>query len=105
MSCQEEEQKEGEVYLKECISMQEDPDFYYLYLFGEDAASLFVVEILERFFSMTRENAIEAALNIRNKETVRCACYTKEIAEMKMKSVNEFIRKGAESLQCFMKKV
>ena len=88
----------------ETLMLNEEPPLYYLYLLGKEVKGEFIVGVLERFFYMMRENAIKTALVIRKEGKSKCGFYTKEVAEMKMQQINDFVNQQKQNLQCIMKK-
>ena len=60
----------------------------------------FVVELLERFFGKTRESATRIMLSIHTEGKGVCGIYTKDIAETKAGSVNQYSRDHQHPLLC-----
>ena len=60
----------------------------------------FVVELLEMFFSMSRERATGVMLRIHTEGKAVCGVYTRDIAETKCTQVNQFARENEHPLLC-----
>lgn len=64
----------------------------------------FVVHVLERFFSKSREEATQIMLHVHQRGVGLCGVYTYEVAETKVTSVMEFARRHQHPLQCTLEK-
>ena len=64
----------------------------------------FVVEVLERFFDKSREDAARIMLHVHSDGVENCGVYTHEIAETKVTQVIDFARQHQHPLQCTMEK-
>lgn len=64
----------------------------------------FVVLILERFFSKSREQATRIMLHVHQKGVGVCGVYTYEVAETKVAQVMDLARRNEHPLQCTMEK-
>ena len=62
----------------------------------------FVVEVLERFFSMSREKATQIMLHVHTRGKGVCGIYTRDVAETKVAQVNEYARTHQHPLLCAM---
>jgi ATP-dependent Clp protease adaptor protein ClpS len=60
----------------------------------------FVVEVLEIFFGMSREQATHVMLTVHTKGKGVCGIYTRDIAETKMNQVNQYSREHQHPLLC-----
>ncbi|GAB4357653.1 MAG: ATP-dependent Clp protease adapter ClpS [Gammaproteobacteria bacterium] len=79
------------------------PPLFKVVLLNDDFTPMeFVVEILERFFSMNREKATQIMLHVHTRGRGVCGVYTYEIAETKVAQVNEFSRSHQHPLLCTM---
>ena len=77
------------------------PQQYRVLLLNDDYTPMeFVVEILERFFSMDRTKATQIMLTIHTKGKAVCGIYPKDIAETKAISVNKYSREQEHPLLC-----
>ncbi len=81
------------------------PAMYKVLLLNDDFTPMeFVVHVLERFFSKTREEATEIMLHVHRRGVGLCGVFTFEIAETKVTQVLDFARANEQPLQCTMEK-
>jgi ATP-dependent Clp protease adaptor protein ClpS len=79
------------------------PPLYQVVLLNDDYTPMeFVVQVLETFFSMNREQATRVMLHVHTRGKGVCGVYTREIAETKVQQVNEFSRENQHPLLCDM---
>jgi ATP-dependent Clp protease adaptor protein ClpS len=79
------------------------PPMFKVMLLNDDYTPMeFVVEVLESFFSMTREKATQIMLHVHTRGVGVCGVYTKDIAETKVALVNDFSRSNQHPLLCTM---
>jgi ATP-dependent Clp protease adaptor protein ClpS len=79
------------------------PPLYKVILLNDDYTPMeFVVYVLERFFSMSREKATQIMLHVHTRGMGVCGVYTREIAETKVSQVNDFSREQRHPLLCTM---
>jgi len=72
-------------------------------LLNDDYTTMeFVVEILEKFFQKSLEEATRIMLHVHYKGAGICGIYPKEIAETKVSLVIDYSRKHEFPLQCTM---
>lgn len=77
------------------------PPMYKVVLLNDDYTPMeFVVQILETFFSMDREKATRVMLNVHTKGKGVCGIFTRDVAETKVKQVNEYSRNHQHPLLC-----
>ncbi len=65
----------------------------------------FVVVVLERFFSKSREQATQIMLKVHREGQAVCGIYPKDIAETKMEQVVAFSRQNEHPLRCVMEEM
>jgi len=65
----------------------------------------FVVEVLERFFSKSREQATQIMLKVHREGQAVCGIYPRDIAETKMEQVVAFSRQNEHPLRCVMEEM
>ena len=58
--------------------------------------------MLERFFGFNREQATQIMLHVHTRGKGVCGVYTREIAETKVRQVNEYARANQHPLLCDM---
>ncbi|MFC0283583.1 ATP-dependent Clp protease adapter ClpS [Camelimonas abortus] len=81
------------------------PDMYKVLLLNDDFTPMeFVVEVLQRFFNKSPEDATRIMLHVHNHGVGVCGVYTFEVAETKVAQVMEFSRRHQHPLQCVMEK-
>ena len=79
----------------------EQPKLYKVLLINDDYTPMeFVVEVLEIFFRMSREQATHVMLTVHTKGKGVCGVYTRDIAETKMTQVNQYSRENQHPLLC-----
>lgn len=77
------------------------PPMYKVVLLNDDYTPMdFVVEVLETFFYMHREQATQVMLKVHLDGKAVCGVYTKDIAETKMAQVNDFSKEHLHPLMC-----
>ena len=81
-----------------------DVRYKVLLLSDDGIPTEFVVEVLERFFDQSREDAARIMLHVHNDGVGNCGIYTHEIAETKVTQVVDFARQHQHPLQCKMEK-
>jgi ATP-dependent Clp protease adaptor protein ClpS len=75
------------------------PSMFKVMLLNDDYTPMdFVVEILERFFSMGREKATQVMLTVHVHGKAVCGVYTRDIAETKSAQVNQYAKKHQHPL-------
>ena len=79
------------------------PPLYQVVLLNDDYTPMeFVVQALETFFSMNREQATRVMLHVHTRGKGVCGVFTREIAETKVQQVNQFSRENQHPLLCDM---
>ena len=77
------------------------PPMYKVIILNDDYTPMeFVVEVLERFFAMDRENATRIMLHVHTRGRGVCGIYTRDVAETKAAQVNEYARRHQHPLLC-----
>jgi len=77
------------------------PPMYKVVLLNDDYTPMeFVVEILQTFFSMDRENATRVMLMVHTQGKGVCGVYSRDVAETKAEQVNEYSRNNEHPLMC-----
>ncbi len=77
------------------------PSRYQVILFNDDYTPMeFVVEILELFFAMDREQATRIMLAVHTDGKATCGIYTRDVAETKASQVNQFSKDNEHPLLC-----
>ncbi|MBK9162070.1 MAG: ATP-dependent Clp protease adapter ClpS [Nitrosomonadales bacterium] len=77
------------------------PRMYKVILFNDDYTTMdFVIEVLQRFFAMNRERALQTMLKVHNEGSAVCGIYSLDIAETKVAQVVEFAKQSGHPLRC-----
>jgi ATP-dependent Clp protease adaptor protein ClpS len=79
------------------------PGMHKVILFNDDYTTMeFVIEVLQRFFSINSERAQQLMLQIHNAGSAVCGIYTRDVAETKVVQVTEFAQQHGHPLRCSM---
>lgn len=82
------------------------PSMYKVILCNDDYTPMeFVVEVLQRFFSMNIERATELMLDVHYEGKAVCGIFTADVAEMKVLQVMSYAREHQHPLLCIMEQV
>jgi len=77
------------------------PKLFKVILLNDDYSTMvFVVEVLQTFFAMGRERAMQVMLKIHNEGSAVCGVYPKDIAETKVAQVTAFAMENGHPLRC-----
>lgn len=105
MSEYDSEHGSGGLAVEEAKPRVKKPPLYKVILLNDDYTPMeFVIEVLEKFFRMPSEKAVQIMLEVHTKGQAVCGTYAAEIAETKVAQVNEFARKNQHPLLCTMEK-
>ncbi|WP_376088794.1 ATP-dependent Clp protease adapter ClpS [Roseomonas sp. CCTCC AB2023176] len=81
------------------------PTMYKVLMLNDDYTPMeFVVHVLERFFSKTREEATRIMLHVHRRGVGVCGVFTYEVAETKVTQVMDLARQNQHPLQCTIEK-
>ncbi|MEO7240306.1 MAG: ATP-dependent Clp protease adapter ClpS [Sphingomicrobium sp.] len=81
------------------------PSNYKVLLLNDDYTPMeFVVLVLQRFFSMSIEDATRVMLQVHQKGIAVCGVFTYEVAETKVSQVVDFARENQHPLQATLEK-
>jgi ATP-dependent Clp protease adaptor protein ClpS len=81
------------------------PSMYKVLMLNDDYTPMeFVVHILERFFSKSRDEATRIMLHVHRRGVGICGVFTYEVAETKVTQVMDFARQHQHPLQCTLEK-
>ena len=82
-----------------------EPPKYRVLLLNDDYTPMdFVVEVLQRFFSMNLETATRVMLRVHTQGSGDCGVFSRDVAETKVHQVNEFSRANQHPLLCTMER-
>ena len=81
------------------------PPLYKVLLLNDDFTPMdFVVEVLESFFAMSREQSTQTMLAVHNQGFAVCGIFTRDIAETKAHQVCQYARDCNHPLLCEVEK-
>jgi ATP-dependent Clp protease adaptor protein ClpS len=79
------------------------PRMYKVILYNDDYTTMeFVIEVLQRFFALNRERAMQIMLEVHNKGSAICGVYSHDVAESKVVQVTELAKQHGHPLRCGM---
>jgi len=79
------------------------PPMFKVMLLNDDFTPMeFVVLVLQKFFSMTRERATQVMLKVHREGIGVCGVYPRDIATTKVQQVAAYARRHQHPLQCVM---
>ena len=79
------------------------PPLWQVVLLNDDYTPMeFVVEVLQAFFKLDREQATVVMLHVHRRGKGVCGVFTREIAETKVAQVTQFARESKHPLLCEM---
>ena len=91
--------KDGELLVQESEPQLKQPSMYRVILLNDDYTPMeFVIQVLQMFFSMGREQATRIMLTVHTQGRAICGVYTRDIAETKSMQVNRFARENQHPL-------
>jgi ATP-dependent Clp protease adaptor protein ClpS len=81
------------------------PALYKVLMLNDDYTPMeFVIHVLERFFSKSREESTRIMLHVHRRGVGVCGVFTYEIAETKVTQVMDLARQSQHPLQCTIEK-
>src|SRR5438874_10814817 len=84
-------------------SKRKPTPMFKLMLLNDDYTPMeFVVVVLQKFFSMTRERATQVMLKVHREGIGVCGVYPHDVAATKVQQVAAYARKHQHPLQCVM---
>ena len=99
----EQEQTGHGLVVEEARPKIKRPPLYKVILLNDDYTPMeFVVDVLQKIFSMDREKATRVMLQVHTQGRGVCGVYTYEIAETKVAQVNSYSRQHQHPLLCTM---
>jgi len=97
---------EGDLAVSESRQEIKPPPMFVVIMLNDDFTPMdFVVEVLEKFFNMSREKATQIMLMVHIKGRATCGTYTKDVAETKASQVNRYARENQHPLLCEIQQV
>ena len=96
-----EQEGDTDVALAPAKARVKPPAKYQVLLLNDDFTPMdFVVEVLEKFFSMGSEQATQVMLMVHTQGKAVCGTFSKDVAETKALQVNEYSREFQHPLLC-----
>lgn len=97
--------REAGTLLEPARTRAKPPPLYKVLLLNDDYTPMdFVVVVLQRFFGMDRERAMQIMLKVHTEGVGVCGVYPRDIANTKVDQVTRFARDNQHPLQCTMEK-
>ncbi|HLS59221.1 MAG TPA: ATP-dependent Clp protease adapter ClpS [Paracoccaceae bacterium] len=91
--------------LTETKTRTQRPPLYKVLLLNDDYTPMeFVVHVLERFFGVSHDHAVELMLTVHRKGVAVVGVFSFEIAETKVTQVMDYARRHQHPLQCTMER-
>lgn len=88
-----EEQDDGDLAVQPADPEVARPPMYKVVLHNDDYTPMeFVVEVLQSFFHMDSETAVQVMLTVHTQGKATCGIFTRDIAETKSHQVNQYAR-------------
>lgn len=79
------------------------PPMYKVMILNDDYTPMdFVVIVLQKFFSLTREKATQIMLKVHREGMGVCGVYSKDVAATKVDQVRSYAKQHQHPLQCLM---
>jgi ATP-dependent Clp protease adaptor protein ClpS len=101
LSKEEEGDSDGSLALQESKPELKRPPLFKVVLINDDYTPMeFVVDVLEVFFRMNREQATHVMLTVHTQGKGVCGIFTRDIAETKAAQVNQYARENDHPLLC-----
>ena len=101
LSLEKDKETDSDVAVAESQSDLEPPSQYQVVLMNDDFTTMdFVIDVLERFFSMPQEKATQVMLAVHKQGRAVCGIYSKDVAETKVEQVNRYAREHGHPLLC-----
>ena len=94
---------EHDLALEEARPKVKRPSLYRVVLINDDFTPMeFVVEVLQVFFALPREQATQVMLKVHTEGRGVCGTYPKDVASTKVEQVTAYSRQHQHPLQCAM---
>ena len=93
--------RDGDMLVQEAKPELKRPPMFQVIMLNDDYTPMeFVVEVLQRFFGMGREQATRIMLAVHTEGRAACGTYPRDIAETKAAQVNHHAREHQHPLVC-----
>lgn len=92
---------DGDLAIQESRPILKRPSMYKVIMMNDDYTPMdFVVETLELFFNLNREQATGVMLKVHTDGAAVCGVFTRDIAETKAAQVNQWSKENEHPLLC-----
>ena len=92
------------VISRESIKVKK-PKLYKVILLNDDYTPMeYVVTLLKKVFNRSQDQAVNIMLTVHKKGSGVCGVYTLEVAETKVKTVNQMSKNDEHPLKCILEK-
>ena len=106
MSKEEEFDSERDISVAEAKPKLKRPSMYQVLLLNDDFTPMdFVIEVLTQFFAMNSEKATQVMLQVHTEGRGSCGIYTVDVAETKVKMVDDYAKHHQHPLLCVAERV
>ena len=99
---QQDHSDHGLATLEKKPKLQKPPMFKVVLLNDDYTPMGFVIEILQRFFSLDSERATQIMMHVHTRGKGVCGVFSRDIAETKVMQVNSFSKESQHPLMCTM---
>ncbi|EKF73622.1 hypothetical protein A11A3_12880 [Alcanivorax hongdengensis A-11-3] len=97
--------RQGDLAVEEAKPKLRKPSMYKVLMLNDDYTPMdFVVEVLETFFSLDREQSTRIMLTVHTQGKAVCGVYPQDIAETKATQVVDYARENQHPLMCQVEK-
>jgi ATP-dependent Clp protease adaptor protein ClpS len=101
MSEESDPKHDDDLSVQESEPSVKQPPLYRVVLLNDDYTPMeFVVEVLQTFFRMDREQATQVMLHVHTRGKGVCGEFSRDVAETKVDQVNEYAREHDHPLMC-----
>jgi ATP-dependent Clp protease adaptor protein ClpS len=95
--------RESNTLLEPAATRTKPPPLYKVLLMNDDYTPMeFVVHVLQKFFNLEHERAVQVMLQVHTEGMGVCGVFTKDVASTKVERVIDFARQHQHPLQCVM---
>lgn len=99
----EDRDREGGLVVEKAQPKLAKPQLWKVVLLNDDYTPMeFVVEVLQVFFKLDREQATRVMLHVHQRGKGVCGVFTREIAETKVAQVTQYAKESKHPLLCEM---
>ena len=96
----------GDLAVESAKPKLKPPSMYRVVMLNDDYTPMeFVVEVLQMFFAMGREQATQIMLAVHTQGRAVCGVFTRDIAETKAAQVNQYAQENQHPLLCEIEQV